>query len=112
MANELRVIGFAAGRALGKEKGGFASVMARAGGDADSAFRGGTRFPACEVGTNFPPVFMRSKAHATLIESACHARRPANRGAVLNHSVHSGKYSAFFSRRCVKFGPLARACVE
>jgi hypothetical protein len=65
MANELRVIGFAAGRALGKEKGGFASVMARAGGDADSAFRGGTRFPACEVGTNFLPVFMRSKAHAT-----------------------------------------------
>jgi hypothetical protein len=68
MANELRVIGFAAGRALGKEKGGFASVMARAGGDADSAFRGGTRFPACEVGTNFLPVFMRSKAHATLVD--------------------------------------------
>jgi hypothetical protein len=29
---------------------------------------GGTRFPACEVGTNFLPIFMRSKAHATLVD--------------------------------------------
>jgi hypothetical protein len=29
---------------------------------------GGTRFPACEAGANFLSVFMRSKAHATLVD--------------------------------------------
>jgi hypothetical protein len=35
---------------------------------------GGTRFPACEAGTNLVSVFMRSKAHATSLK-AVHSRR-------------------------------------